>query len=165
MPDNPIIQQKHRFKPETYRGRRSVAFTACVQGRKKVFNQPEIVSAFVPLLGDSAKEFGCAVPIYTFMPDHFHVIMTGENADSNLKGAMDRFKFKTGWWFYRNRNDLHWQRRYWDHVVREFEGWREQAKYIAANPCRAGLCEDVMSWPFTGSIGFDLNEVIGDAFW
>jgi len=141
-----------------------VAFTACVEERKQIFNEVEIMSAFLPLLGKSAQQFGCAVPLYTFMPDHFHVLMIGELPGSDLKGAMDKFKTLSGRWFYRYRLELHWQKGYWDHVVREFEGWRSQARYIAANPCRAGLSRDVFDWPYTGSICSDLNEVLLDVF-
>ena len=122
------------------------------------------MSAFVQLLARSAQPFGCQVPIYTFMPDHLHVLMIGEHEKSDLKCAMDKFKSLSGLWFYRFRPELHWQTGYWDHVVRAFEGWRSQAKYIAANPCRAGLCQDVFEWPYTGSIGYDLKEVLTDVF-
>jgi putative transposase len=160
----PVREKAHRLPREAYFGRRSITFTACVEGRKRVFNDHQIVSAFIPMLGRSGAEFGCAVPLYTFMPDHFHVLMIGEHEASDLKCAMDKFKALSGWWFYRHRRDLHWQKGYWDHVVREFEGWRSQAKYIAANPCRAGLCKDVFDWPFTGSIEYDLKEVIIDTY-
>jgi len=160
-----MYERKHRLPRESYIGRRSVAFTACVEARRKVFNDEDLMLAFVPLLGRCAGHFGCAVPVYTFMPDHIHVLMIGERSDSDLKKAIDRFKYATGWWFYRNRPELHWQKDYWDHIAREFEGWRMQARYIAANPVRAGLCEDVFGWPHTGSIGNDLSEVLSDAFW
>jgi putative transposase len=165
MARTPVRERRHRLFREAYLGRRSVAFTACVEGRRRIFNDPDIMSAFVPLLGNAADRFDCAVPIYTFMPEHMHVLMIGQSETSDLKGAMDRFKSLSGWWFYRHRPDTRWQTGYWDHIVRDFEGWRSQARYIAGNPCRAGLCNDVFEWPHTGCIGFDLKEVILDAFW
>jgi len=165
MNNRSIREHTHRLKPEDYIGRRSVAFTACVEGRERIFNDPDIIEAFVPILGRSAERFGCAVPIYTFMPDHLHVLMIGEREDSDLKRAMVKFKAALGWWLYRNRPQVKLLGRFWDHVVREFEGWRSQARYIAANLCRAGLCKDVFDWPHTGTIGFNLNEVLQDTFW
>ena len=165
MTNRPNRERKHRLPREDYIGRRSVAFTACLRDRKPKLNDPTIVPALVSLLGRSADSFGCCVPIYTFMPDHMHVLLIGERVDSDLKGAMDKFKYLSGFWLFRHRPDLHWQKDYWDHVVREFEGWRTQARYIAANPCRAGLCHDIFDWPYTGSIGFDLHDVLADAFW
>jgi putative transposase len=162
MDPNSIRERKHRLPRTAYIGRKSVAFTACVEERKRIFNDATIMSAFVPLLGKSARQFACDVRIYTFMPDHFHVLMVGEDDASDLKGAMDKFKTLSGRWFYRHRPDLHWQMGYWDHAVRDFEGWRSQARYIAANPCRAGLCKDIFEWPFTGTIGHDLHGVLSD---
>lgn len=91
----PPRERKHRLPRETYIGRRSISFTACVEGRKKIFNEEDLMAAFVPLLGKSASLFACAVPIHTFMPDRMHVLMIGEKADSDMKAAMDKFKFAT----------------------------------------------------------------------
>ncbi len=164
MNTNVIRERKHRLPRGAYIGRRSIAFTACVEGRMKVFNEPEIISAFVPMLEKAARASECAVPLYTFMPDHFHVLMVGEQETSDLKGAMDKFKLLSGLWLFRCRPELHWQKGYWDHIVRDFEGWRSQARYIAANPCRAGLCDDVFAWPYTGTIGYELKEVLLDVY-
>ena len=78
---------------------------------------------------------------------------------------MDRFKATSGWWLYRNRPEVHWQKDYWDHVVRAYEGWETQARYISGNPVRAGLIDDPLEWPYTGSIGHDVREIILDAHW
>jgi len=119
----------------------------------------------VPKLEQAASAHGCTVPVYTFMPDHLHVLLLGTSEQSDTKAAMDAFKYKSGWWFYRNRPDISWQKDYWDHVVRSYEGWEAQARYIAANPCRAGLAPNVFAWPYTGCIGHKLEEVLLDAFW
>ena len=159
-----VITRTHRLPPETYIGRKSIAFTSCIEGRQPILNDPEIVANFIPLLARAADRFACAVPIYTFMPDHLHVLLIGTSEQSQIKSAMDTFKTLSGRWIYHHRSHARWQRGYWDHIVRDFEGWRSQAKYIAANPCRAGLCQDVFEWPFTGSIGSDIRDVLSDVF-
>ena len=156
---------KRHLTAQAYRGRKAVAFTACVEQRAPILADAELVSAFVPLLENAATDAKCIIPVYTFMPDHLHVLLLGTGDDSDAKAAMDRFKSRSGWWLYRHRPPAKWQTGYWDHVVRYFEGWEAQARYIAANPCRAGLAENVFDWPFTGSIGCDLAEVIAEAFW
>ena len=157
--------RKHRLPIENYIGRKSVAFTACLKKRHRELNDPEIVSSLVSILQEAVESQECSVPIYTFMPDHVHILMLGMAPESNLKVAMDQFKAKAGWWTYLNRPYVKWQEGYWDHIVRAFEGSDAQARYIAGNPCRAGLCQDVFAWPYTGSIGHDLKEVILDSFW
>jgi len=92
------------------------------------------------------------------MPDHLHLLV-GADPDANLIGFVKRFKQTTGWWF-RNRylagslkaspTSL-WQRSYYDHVVRSEEGLLQIAKYIVANPVRAGLVESSVDYPLSGS--------------
>ena len=160
-----VREKRHRLPPEAYRGRRAVAFTACVRGRRTALDDPEIVAAFVGHLAEAAARHGCTVPIYCFMPDHLHALVLGEDEGSDAKGAMDRFKAASGWWLFRNRPGVRWQKDYWDHVVRAREGWESQARYLAGNPVRAGLVADPFDWPHTGSVGYDVREIILDAHW
>ena len=37
--------------------------------------------------------------------------------------------------------------------------------YVVNNPVRKGLIADGLDWPHTGSIGFDLKELLIDANW
>ena len=99
------------------------------------------------------------------MPDHLHVLLLGETDASDSKRSVDRFKASSGWWLYRHRPEIHWQKDYWDHVVRTYEGWEAQARYISGNPVRAGFIDDPLEWPYTGSIGYDVRETILDAHW
>ncbi|MGV3614008.1 MAG: REP-associated tyrosine transposase [Fimbriimonas sp.] len=158
-------EKDHRLSPGTYRGRRAVSFTACLERRRPCLNDPDLVTAMVGHLAEAADRHRCVVPVYTFMPDHLHVLLLGTEDTSDLKAAMNWFKARSGWWLYRNHPDIHWQKDYWDHVVRILEGWENQARYIALNPVRAGLAEHVFDWPYTGSIGCDLKETLIDAFW
>jgi len=45
-------------------------------------------------------------------------------------------------------------------VIRKSDDWRRQVAYVLKNPVRAGLVEDPFAYPFTGSIGYDLYELI-----
>jgi len=119
----------------------------------------------VQLLDKATAKFECRVAIYTFMPDHIHILVTGTTDEADSYRSISHFKTLAGVWFYSKRLDLSLQGDCYDHVVRYFEGWEQQAKYIALNPVRKGLCPDVASWPYTGSIGYDLSEILAEAFW
>ncbi|RYD77624.1 MAG: hypothetical protein EOP84_15310 [Verrucomicrobiaceae bacterium] len=161
----PIREKAHRLPREHYLGERAIAFTACLRDRRQNMTDPILVEAFTERLGEAAARHRCTVPLYTFMPDHLHVLLLGKDEASDGKAAMDRFKASTGWWLYRNQPGVKWQKDYWDHIVRVHEGWESQARYIAGNPVRAGLVDDLFDWPYTGSIGYDVREVILDAHW
>ncbi|MGV3616638.1 MAG: transposase [Fimbriimonas sp.] len=98
------------------------------------------------------------------MPDHLHMIVSGMTDGAAPKRAMEAFKRDSGMWLARHRPDLRWQWNFHDRILRRKE-IAAACRYIALNPVRAGLAEDIHAWPFTGSIGFDLNEVLLDAFW
>jgi len=50
----------------------------------------------------------------------------------------------------------HWQKGFFDHVLRSEESYEEKWHYVRENPVRAGLVKDREEWPFWGEI-FDLR--------
>ena len=105
-------EKDHRLPQGAYLGRKAVAFTACLEGRRRCLNDADVYEAMVECLGEAAPRHGCVIPAYTFMPDHLHVLILGIEDTSDPKAAMNRFKARSGWWLYRNRPDLHWQKDY-----------------------------------------------------
>jgi putative transposase len=160
-----IREKRHRLPEAAYYGRKTVSFTACAENRRRGFDDPDLVAAFVPHLTDAARETGCVVPIYCFMPDHLHVVVLGLDDASRPKRAMELFKHDTGMWLAEHRPNLSWQKDFHDRIVRRSEGFAAHVRYVALNPVRAGLAPDIDSWPFTGSVGCQLSEVLLDAFW
>jgi putative transposase len=40
-----------------------------------------------------------------------------------------------------------WQRRYWEHLIRDEADFRAHMDYIHINPVKHGLVENVIGWP------------------
>lgn len=161
----PVRAKPHRLPDAAYHGRKAVAFTACETSRRPGFADGEIFGMVRETLAEAAERHGCSVPIFCLMPDHLHVLMLGLADDSRPRLAMNRFKQKSGEWLAAHRPDLVWQRDFYDRIVRQKEGYENVARYIALNPVRAGLADDVYGWPYTGSIAYELREIIEDAWW
>ena len=157
-----IKERPHRLPPETYRGPIGVAFTCCIADHQSPFVEPVIVETFVSILSEQAARFDCIVAAYCFMPDHLHVSLRGRSEDADALKVMKAFKYKTGLWFGKHRPDLGWQKGFYDHVYRNKQDGLEQVRYILKNPVRAGLVDDFRDYPFLGSIGVDLDEVLSD---
>ena len=157
-----IREKKHRLPDENYWGTRRVSFTACIDRRKRAFTRREIVETFVEILGKWTTAKHCSVPIYCFMPDHLHLIIAGLSADSRPKEAMDEFKQTTSQWFVENAPQFHWQKDYSDHIIRISDDWRNHVRYILRNPVRGGLAEYPLAYPFLGSIGLSIEEVLSE---
>src|SRR5204863_3513070 len=95
------------------------------------------------------------------MPKHLHALIKGLTPSSDLWRAIVRFKQRTGYWFSRN-SDIQWQKDFYDHLLRRDEDLANQVRYIVNNPVRRGLVEDWEDYPFTGSIGMNLKELLSD---
>ncbi|WP_231421225.1 REP-associated tyrosine transposase [Pseudomonas sp. Leaf59] len=80
---------------------------------------------------------------WVVMPDHFHWLFNLN--DSTLAEVMRATKSRSTLSINRSRNsrERFWQRGYHDRAVRAEEDIRKMARYIIANPLRAGLVEHI----------------------
>ena len=90
---------------------------------------------------------------FVLMPDHLHwLLILKENADLSrviglLKGRSARRLNKQ-----LNRSGPVWQPAFYDHAVRKDEDVRKLARYIVANPIRAGLVKRLMDYPLWDAV-------------
>ncbi len=42
-----------------------------------------------------------------------------------------------------------WQRRFWEHVIKDDNDLHKHLDYIHFNPVKHGYCEKVLDWPFS----------------
>jgi len=90
---------------------------------------------------------------WVVMPDHLHwLFQLGEPAD--LAATMRQFKGRSARALNRHlgREGSVWQRAYFDHALREEEDIRDIARYIVANPLRAGLVDRLGDYPLWDAI-------------
>lgn len=156
-----VHARPHRLRREDYRGEIAVAFTVCVAGRARVFEDSEAVRDVVEILGRTIPLPVFIIPIYCFMPDHLHLILLGQEPQADAWEAMVRFKQQTGYWFHLNRPGVLWQKGFCDHIIRSRGELTSQVRYVADNPVRKGLVGRWNDYPYSGSIGFELSDVVG----
>jgi REP element-mobilizing transposase RayT len=132
-------------------------FTICGDHRRPVLANAAIVARLVEQLALAAEKHGCTIPIYTFVPDHAHCVVLGMRDDSDCYATMVSFRHEVGM----RVREVSFQKDFYDRVIRWFEGWETEVRYIARNPVRKGLADDPLKWPFTGSIGHDLRDILG----
>jgi hypothetical protein len=144
---------------ECYTGERTVAFNAVTLSGAEVFTRPEVVLPHVEYLIRAAGRFHCVMPIYCFLPSQFHAVFRGTQPDAQLLDAMNYFKHLSGMWL-RMHALPGWERGYRDQVLDSEGAWRAHAAEIAYCPVMAGLARDWHEYPFTGSLGFDLREIV-----
>jgi REP element-mobilizing transposase RayT len=70
------------------------------------------------------------------------------------------YKQKTGYWLSVNRPGTEWQKDFYDHVIQSQKGLAVHVKYILDNPVRKQLVKNWEDYPYTGSIGCRLDDIL-----
>jgi REP element-mobilizing transposase RayT len=96
---------------------------------------------------------GVLVGRYVLMPDHLHLFAAFAPGSPSLSGwarALKRTLAKH--WSARGLGAPHWQKGFFDHVLRSEESYEERWRYVQQNPVRAGLVRSAEEWPYQGEI-------------
>lgn len=93
------------------------------------------------------------------LPDHIHCIWRLPNDDDNYPVRWSLIKR-----YFSRKSNIHlpssasniakresgiWQRRYWEHLIRDERDWRDHMDYIHYNPVKHGLAKRVRDWPYS----------------
>jgi putative transposase len=145
------MSRPKRLPAFDYRGPYVYSLTFCTFQRRPMFRDGALVARVRLSICQAAAERDFDVHAYTFMPDHLHLLVQGRTLEAELvpfvKLARQRSTLTT--------RDLRssaglWQDGYFERTLRKDEDVFSVAKYIAANPLRAGLVENARDWPFSG---------------
>lgn len=126
--------------------------TACTAERRHLLANPTIYDAFVRF-AQTASERGAWVGRYVLMPDHIHLFVTLESDKiclsdwvGSLKKGISKVLRRRG------ESSPHWQKGFFDHVMRGGESYSQKWDYVRDNPVRAGLVAQTDDWPYAGQI-------------
>lgn len=104
------------------------------------------------------RERPFTIEAIVILPDHLHAILTLPPGDDDFPGRWRRIKgyFSTrllerGMEIERHPNgDLAlWQRRYWEHTIRDDPDYVRHVDYIHYNPVKHRLVVRVRDWPYS----------------
>jgi putative transposase len=100
-----------------------------------------------------------AMPAFVVLPDHLHCLWSLPEGDADfparwnrIKGEFSRSVDDRG---YRSTSRISkreraiWQRRYWEHLIRDERDLQNHIDYIHFNPVKHGLVACVADWPYT----------------
>jgi REP element-mobilizing transposase RayT len=155
-----VREKSHRLFRDLYKGEVSAIFTLCIKDRVTLFTKPDVVSAFIDILKEITLKGNYIIPVYCFMPNHQHLIVRGTKVSCDVRQAIVHYKQKTGFWMITNKINAKWQKDFYDHIIRKHEELPTQVRYILDNPVRKGLVPYWQDYPFKGSIGCKLNDIL-----
>jgi REP element-mobilizing transposase RayT len=126
--------------------------TTCTEKRRRLLDNEGAHEAFRRFC-EGARERGALVGRYVLMPDHLHLfvcIPPGEMGLSNWMKSLKNSLSKS--WRAKGMEAPHWQKGFFDHLIRSDESHAEKWRYVRENPVRAGLVAKAEDWPYAGQI-------------
>ena len=103
------------------------------------------------------------------LPEHLHTIWTLPKEDSDypkrwkfIKSSFTHQIQKVGVVSKNNRFGEHgvWQRRYWEHTIRNEREFEVYVDYIHYNPVKHGLVKNIQDWPYSSFYQYVKNGVL-----
>jgi putative transposase len=136
-------------------------FTVVTHRRRPFLTESWSQSIVSQVLHEVQARAPFVVEAWVFLPDHWHCIWTLPEGDSDYSKRWGLIKagfskraqpllereerypeIRSG-----QRTVAIWQKRFWEHVIRDEADWRLHLDYIHYNPVKHGLVEHVRAWP------------------
>jgi putative transposase len=159
LPRDGVRRRRPRLREFNYVGPYRYFLTICTYENRPLFTDRWPYAEIVVILSQAAAKLGFDVLAYTFMPDHFHLLVEGREG-GDLREFVRLFKSRSSYSYKRLTGVPLWQSSYYDRVLRKDEDSLKVAEYIINNPVRRGLVSDALQYPYSGSFVCPLSEVV-----
>ena len=127
--------------------------TTVINKRRKLFVNLDICRNIILQMKQLDEDGYIETIAWVIMPDHIHWLFQLKD-NNDLGTVIKKFKGKSA----RKINlllgvkGIFWQHAYYDHAIRSDEDIKKIARYIVANPLRAGLVERIEDYPHWDAI-------------
>jgi REP-associated tyrosine transposase len=135
-------------------------FTLVTGQRRALFNAPRSVRALEEAIADVRSHRPFEVEAQVILPDHLHAMWALPEGDADystrwrlIKSHFTRAYVRTvtpapvGTSRRTKREQSVWQRRFWEHLIRDERDFAAHLDYIHYNPVRHGLAAAPRDWP------------------
>ncbi len=136
-------------------------FTVVTHQRRKFLCRPANVSLLREAFRNVMAEHPFQIDAVVLLPDHLHCIWTLPAGDNNFS---TRWRLIKGY-FTRGCDPIYqgvaspsrqkkqeqaiWQRRFWEHQIRDERDFTQHVEYIHYNPVKHGLVKAPNDWPYS----------------
>lgn len=149
-----------RFRRATTRGG-TYFFTVVTYRRQKILCDPLIRTALRQAINKTRASYPFIIDAWVLLPDHLHCIWTLPDGDADFSTRWSKIKrhvsiecreqYRSGEWLSdsknKHRESTLWQRRFWEHRIRDEEDFNRHVDYIHHNPVKHGMCKMPGQWP------------------
>jgi len=154
----------------------SYFFTLVTFQRKPLFEQAERVAELRSAFADEMRRRPFYIDAIVIMPDHIHTIWTLPATDSdysirwrNIKRTFtlaipkkQRPKLIAS--RHRKQEQAIWQRRFWEHRLRDEKDFNQHVDYIHYNPVKHGKVSQPADWQYSSIHRYMRDGIIGPAW-
>jgi REP element-mobilizing transposase RayT len=129
--------------------------TTVTRHRECLFADPAHARAASRVVHAASTWAGSRLLAWVLMPDHWHGLL--QLGDEPLSRVMNRFKACASRALHEScgLDGPPWDRSFHDHALRVEEDVKAVARYIIANPVRAGLADNVFAYPYWDAVWLD----------
>lgn len=138
-------------------------FTVVTYRRRPIFTKSQSREILRQVIHGVRQSHPFTIDAWVLLPDHFHCLWTLPEGDADYSKRWGLIKsgfskkakqlFHHEEWMnqskQRHRESTIWQRRFWEHHVRDEQDYRNHVDYLHYNPVKHGLVEHVEAWPYS----------------
>jgi REP-associated tyrosine transposase len=154
------VSRPRRIDGFSYRGPNRYFLTCCTRTRIRAFVHADVVSETTEEIRRTCRDELFELLAYCFMPDHLHLLVAGSSDSSDLRRFVKISKQRSGALYALKHGGPLWQEGYHDRVLRAEDDTKVIARYILANPVRAGLVDNPSDYAFSGSDRWTIEELL-----
>jgi len=125
-------------------------FTVVTHGRQRLFDEDQNVDRLREGLRRTMEKHPFQIDAIVILPDHLHTVwrLPVGDSDYSLRWRLIKHYLATGILASTNpRGEKSvWQRRFWEHVIRDEDDWRNHVDYVHYNPVKHGYVMRPGDW-------------------
>lgn len=128
-------------------------FTLVTHNRVKRFADPHEVERLRTAFRHVKERHPFVIDAIVVLPDHIHALWTlpAGDHDFSMRWRLVKHKFSVGAAApinHRGEKQI-WQRRFWEHLIRDADDWANHMDYIHYNPVKHGYVCRPSDWPYS----------------
>jgi putative transposase len=136
-------------------------FTVATYQRRKVFIEPQACELLKTAWLRVSKNHPFITEAFCLLPDHFHCVITLPENENDFsirireikrlfsRSYEDKIKNPLNYSREKRCERYIWQRRFWDHLVRDEKDLTNHIEYIHFNPVKHRYVDQVKDWEYS----------------
>lgn len=156
----PNIYSNMRYRRANIHGG-TYFFTLVTFNRNKLFLCQDNIELLRHAFRKVKKSHPFKIDAFVLLPDHLHCIWTMPSGDADFsrrwrliksaftRGCQDKFKQYNTTSRLKKKEQAVWQRRFWEHMIRDDNDLVSHIEYIHFNPVKHGLVKAPKDWEFS----------------